>query len=299
MKDIFVNMTLKRRTFLKYAGASTLGVTVMGGSSVLYGTDFEPGWLEVVTQPVHLTRLDSSFQNYRIVQLSDIHADTTWMNAERLAHIVQVANDQNPDLVVITGDFITHVHKEMDETLSTLRALRARDGVFAVLGNHDYASDPVKVRALLPTYGIQELRNRTHTLRRGSGMLHLIGMDDLWAGTDFYHLPLKALRPALTSLLAPLPDTGAAILLVHEPDFADIAATTQRIALELSGHTHGGQIRLPGYGPVHVPRLGKRYKDGLYQVDTMIHYTNRGLGMMPPQIRLNCRPEITVFVCKQ
>jgi predicted MPP superfamily phosphohydrolase len=92
---------------------------------------------------------------------------------------------------------------------------------------------------------------------------------------------------------------GAAILLVHEPDFADIAATAGRIDLQLSGHTHGGQVRIPGYGALHLPRLGKKYQAGLYQVNTMLHYTNRGLGMMEPQVRFNCRPEITVFTCNQ
>jgi predicted MPP superfamily phosphohydrolase len=90
---------------------------------------------------------------------------------------------------------------------------------------------------------------------------------------------------------------GATVLLVHEPDFADIAATTQRIDLQLSGHTHGGQIRIPGYGALLLPHMGKRYQAGLYHVESMLHYTNRGLGMLSPQIRLNCRPEITVFVC--
>ncbi len=290
-------MRMKRRTFMKYAGIGGVGATVMGGSSVWYGTTIEPGLLDVVTVPVRLPRLASTFHGYRIVQLSDIHADTTWMNAQRLSHIVQVANEQQADLIVITGDFASYQHKEMSETLSVLKALRARDGVFAILGNRDYLSDPQKIRALLPSYGIQELKDSVHTIYHGSAMLHLIGMDDLWAQTEHYRLPLDGRKAVLTSLVASLPAEGAAILLVHEPDFADIAATTGRIDLQLSGHTHGGQIRVPGYGALLLPHLGKRYQAGLYHVDSMLHYTNRGLGMLPPQIRLNCHPEITVFVC--
>jgi len=289
-------MDAKRRMFLKYAGLTGLGSVVMSGSSVLYATTIEPDWLDVVTVPIHLARLDPAFHGYRIVQLSDIHADNTWMDAQRLSHIVQVANAQNPDLVVITGDFVTYIHDKMKDTLSTLNALRARDGIFAVLGNHDYWSDATIVRTLIHSYGIQELKDRVHTLYRGKAMLHLVGMDDLWEQTDHYHVSIHAQKDVVTSLLNPLPEQGAAILLVHEPDFADIAATTGRIDLQLSGHSHGGQIRLPGYGALRLPRLGKKYQAGLYHVNTMLHYTNRGLGMMDIQVRFNCRPEITTFV---
>jgi predicted MPP superfamily phosphohydrolase len=289
-------MDVKRRTFLKYAGLTGLGSVVMSSSSALYATTIEPGWLDVVTVPIHLARVDPAFHGYRIVQLSDIHADSTWMDAQRLSHIVQVANAQNPDLVVITGDFVTYIHDRMKDTLSTLNALRARDGIFAVMGNHDYWSDAKSVRTLLHSYGIQELKDRVHTLYRGKAMLHLVGMDDLWEQTAHYHVSINVQKDVLTSLLKPLPEEGAAILLVHEPDFADIAATTGRIDLQLSGHTHGGQVRLPGYGALRLPRLGKKYQAGLYHIDSMLHYTNRGLGMMDLQVRLNCRPEITTFV---
>jgi uncharacterized protein len=289
-------MDTKRRMFLKYAGLTSLGGVVMSSSSVLYATTIEPDWLDVATVPMHLARLDPAFHGYRIVQLSDIHADNTWMDAQRLSHIVEVANAQNPDLVVITGDFVTYIHDRMQDTLSTLHALRARDGVFAVLGNHDYRSDATLVRTLLHSYGVQELKNRVHTLSRGKAMLHLVGMDDLWEQTNHYHIALHSQKDVLASLLEPLPGLGAVILLVHEPDFADLAASTGRVDLQLSGHSHGGQIRLPGYGALRLPRLGKKYQAGLYHINTMLHYTNRGLGMMDFQVRFNCRPEITTFV---
>jgi predicted MPP superfamily phosphohydrolase len=292
-------MDLKRRTFLKYAGATALGATGIVEGALLYGTTVEPDWLEVVTIPIHLPRLDPVFRGYRIVQLSDIHADTTWMDVQRLASIVQVANSLRPDLVLITGDFITYVHVRMHETLSALKALQAPDGIFAVLGNRDYLDDPTELRSLLPAYRIQELKNRTHTLYRNGAMLHLVGMDDLWEQTDHYHLPMLSLKGVLTSLLQSLPTSGPTILLAHEPDFADVAATTGRIDLQLSGHTHGGQVRIPGHGAITLPNGGKKYQIGLYHVNTMIHYTSRGLGMITPQIRINCRPEITVFICNE
>jgi predicted MPP superfamily phosphohydrolase len=94
-----------------------------------------------------------------------------------------------------------------------------------------------------------------------------------------------------------IPEQGAAILLVHEPDFADVAAKAQRFDLQLSGHSHGGQVRLPWLGALRLPPLGRKYSCGLYRVGEMWQYTTRGLGMKPPQVRLNCRPEITMITC--
>jgi predicted MPP superfamily phosphohydrolase len=99
----------------------------------------------------------------------------------------------------------------------------------------------------------------------------------------------------LHQLTTSLPGEGAAILLVHEPDFADVAAYNQRIDLQLSGHSHGGQVRIPFYGPLILPALSRTYPKGLYSISNMLLYTNRGLGMLPPQLRFGCRPEIAVM----
>ncbi len=287
---------ISRRTLLKGASALTLGA-VTGGSSLLYSRRIEPQWMDVTTTTFHLPRLDRAFTDYRIVQLSDLHVDGVWMTKERLASIVERTNEQRPDLVVITGDFVTRLHSETGEVLSALRQLQGRDGVFAVLGNHDHWTSAATVRAHLREHGIHELSDQVHTIVRGSAMLHLIGMDDLWPSSHVVH-PVWAHQERLTSLLAHLPTTGAAILLVHEPDFADVAASTGRIDLQLSGHTHGGQVRLPWSGALRTAPLGEKYIAGRYTIQSMQHYTNRGLGMVPPRIRLNCRPEIATFICQ-
>ena len=118
-------------------------------------------------------------------------------------------------------------------------------------------------------------------------MLHFAGVDDVLEGQDDFKLAL-----------GPLPADGTAILLVHEPDFADTSAKTKRFDLQLSGHSHGGQIIFPYLDPPILPPLAKKYPLGLYQIGEMLLYTNRGLGMVPPQVRFNCRPEITVFTLK-
>lgn len=126
-------------------------------------------------------------------------------------------------------------------------------------------------------------------------MLHIVGMDDLWPENEGDPVPVWTHQPLLEELTAKLPDTGAAILLVHEPDFADVAAQNSRIDLQVSGHSHGGQVRIPFHGPIVLPPLSRRYAQGLYQTKNLIHYTNNGLGMLPPQIRFGCRPEIALF----
>jgi hypothetical protein len=164
-----------------------------------------------------------------------------------------------------------------------LSPLHARDGVVAVPGNHDYWSNIYAIRDMLHNSGIRDLSNTVMTLQRGDAQLHIAGVDDIWEN-----------KHDLNAVLAQLPDAGAAILLAHEPDFADESAATGRFDLQLSGHAHGGQINLPFMGAPVLPYLGKKYPAGLYQVGDMWQYTNRGLASVIP-IRFNCRPEISVL----
>ncbi len=291
-------MIRERRTFLKRAGITTLGVAALGTGVGLYAWHGEPGWLEVSSTTLHLSRLDPAFAGYRIVQLSDIHIDHTWMDKGRLEAIVALANEQKPDLLVITGDFVTYVLKSNKDVLSVLKNLHARDGVFCVLGNHDHWGDPALLRTYLTAFNIQELNDTMTTIRRGNASLHLLGIDDLWQSEDGIVASPWVHKPRLMALVEQLPKDGAAILLVHEPDFADVAASSARIDLQLSGHSHGGQVRIPFIGAPVVPPLGRKYVAGLYKVGSMQHYTSRGLGLLPPQVRLNCRPEIAVFICQ-
>jgi predicted MPP superfamily phosphohydrolase len=290
---------IHRRDFFKIGGATAAGILLAGGSTIVYTSRIEPGWIDIAQQALYLPRLEMEFEGYRIVQISDLHADDSWhgniwMNRARVAEVVQVANEQVADAVVITGDFVTHIRKQTPETLAPLRALQTRDGVYAILGNHDHWSNPQVIRDLLRQYGIHDLSDSSHTLRRGKAQLHLVGLDDLWP-VNSYIAPIWSHQARLQQILSKVPTEGSAILLVHEPDFAEVAAATGRIDLQLSGHTHGGQIQLPMYGPLQVPPLGESYPSGLYKIGKMVHYTNRGVGMVSPHVRFDCRPEISVF----
>jgi predicted MPP superfamily phosphohydrolase len=266
-------------------GISTLlsGVALATGGWV-YATKVEPGWLEVSTLSLTLPRLHPAFENFRIVQISDIHMET-WMTRQRLMEAVQAVNILQPDLVAITGDFVTDLsHNTASDLVTPLRKLKAREGVFAILGNHDYWTNARTIREILVRSGITELPNQVHTIRRGEASLHIAGVDDYWEK-----------KAHLQDVIRQLPAEGAAILLAHEPDFATVSAETGRFDLQLSGHTHGGQVHFPWIGPVVLPIYGRKYPVGLYQVKDMLLYTNRGLGTARPQIRFNCRPEITMI----
>ena len=269
---------------LKLAGAAALETVLLSGGSLAYVWKVEPGWVDVNHVRLALPRLAPEFHGYRIVQISDIHMDA-WMTRARLAQVIETINRQQPDLVAITGDFVTYQPERFaGDLIAALGRLAPRDATLAVLGNHDHWTDATVVRRVIGGSGILELSNAVYTLRRAEAMLHVAGVDDVWEQHAYLDLVLDQ-----------LPADGAAILLAHEPDFADESAATGRFDLQLSGHSHGGQVIIPFRGPPILPHYAKKYPVGRYQVGQMIQYTNRGLGMVAPPVRFNCRPEITVF----
>ncbi|MBO0780062.1 MAG: metallophosphoesterase [Ktedonobacteraceae bacterium] len=288
---------IKRRDLLGTTLKIATGTAVVGGGTFGYMTLFEPANIDVEVMPLLLPRLEAEFHGYRIAQLSDIHVDNSWMDLARLQYIVNLTNQQRPDLIVITGDFVTRYYSDAPAILAALGGLEARDGVLAILGNHDYWSGADWVRSIIKPLGIQDLTNTYHTIKRRNGAtLHLVGIDDLWPKPRLRY-PITQNKPALQQITDRMPDKGAAILLAHEPDFADITAANGRFDLQLSGHSHGGQVNVPFIGPPITPALGQKYASGLYHVGSLLQYTNRGLGMVKPQIRFNCQPEITVIQC--
>ena len=267
---------------------AALGVLLLGG--LVYVRKVEPEDVEVVPVSLVLPRLDAAFEGYRIAQISDIHADG-WMTPGRVLSLVNLVNAEAPDLVAITGDFATYSRfrsliRHASRLVAPLRRLQATDGVVAVLGNHDHKTDVRTVRRVLAASGVIELHNAVLTLRRGGESLYLCGVDDLKEGT-----------PRLDRALEGLSEEGAAVLLAHEPDFADESAATGRFDLQLSGHSHGGQVGVPLLRYPFLPKLSRQYPTGLYRVGDMFLYTNRGLGAHP-RFRFNCRPEITVFTLR-
>lgn len=281
---------LSRRDFLKVLGVAALDFFLLAIGGVGYGFLMEPNQFKVETVRLKLPRLARSFSGLRLAQISDIHMGG-WMNGKRFQRVADLVIDQKPDLLLITGDFMIG-HDALDisqqaiqDLILELSRLSSSFPTFAVLGNHDYWTDVETVRHILTSSGTTDLTNAVSTLKRGEDSLHICGVDDIWEGDA-----------RLDDVISQLGDGGPAILMAHEPDFADTSAATGRFDLQLSGHTHGGQVVLPFIGPPILPHLGRKYPSGLYQVGEMIQYTNRGVGMARLPIRINCPPEITLFV---
>jgi predicted MPP superfamily phosphohydrolase len=202
--------------------------------------------------------------------------------------VIDLITQQEADVVAITGDYVSHnTDRHEDAMIAELKRLTAAFPAYSVLGNHDHWSGADNVRRIMSASGIVELRNQVHTIKKGNSQLHLAGIDDIWEHKE-----------DLDQVLEMLPEDGCALLLSHEPDYADISAPTGRFDLQISGHSHGGQMVLPFVGPpIRVPG-GIKYPLGQYQIEDMVLYTNRGLGTSTMPIRINCRPEITIFTLR-
>lgn len=251
----------------------------------IYGKKIEPNWIEIVPIELAIPQLDQAFDEFKMVQISDLHT-SKFMPPERLDKIITLVNQQHPDAIAITGDIITE-GSDFDAEQLTLKLsqLKSKSLTIAVLGNHDHWWENLdKLKQVLANSKINLLNNQVSIIERGSKKLAFAGLDDpYWGKAD------------LPKTIAQLPDQIAAILLVHEPDYIEESAKTHKFALQLSGHSHGGQIRIPFFQPLVLPYKGKKYFVGLNKVEDTLSYTNRGLGMTSLPLRIGSRPEITVF----
>jgi len=272
---------MTRRTFLSLSvGTFAAAAAGLGG----YAFKVEPRDVEIVEIALTLPRLPAPFEGLRLVQISDLHHGRH-VSEDYLYDVIDRVNTFQPDVIAITGDYVNFDALDRAQRLvPMLQRLRAREAVVGVMGNHDHWANAPIMRAVVAEAGVNDLRNTVTAVRRGADSLFLCGVDD--------YLERRA---RLNDVLGQLPPGPCAILLAHEPDFADISGPTGRFDLQISGHSHGGQVRLPGIGPIVLPRYGQKYPSGHYTVGTMHLYTNRGIGVTPPPVRLNCRPEITVF----
>jgi predicted MPP superfamily phosphohydrolase len=273
---------MSRRRFLQLALGSTLGLGTLGIGGSAYATRVEPYAIEVTHLTLPLRNLPAAFDGLKLVQLSDWHLGD-WMTTEHMLTIASQVNSLKPDVIVATGDFVSRIWRPTPSSVThSLEAFQAPEGVFAVLGNHDHWTDADVVGSAVMDSGTILLNNANHPLVRGDEALYILGVDDVWEQ-----------KANLGHALRGIPDGAATILLAHEPDYADHVAFTRRVGLQLSGHSHGGQVRVPGRGALILPRLGKKYDMGLYNVNGTLLYVNRGVGMVSPHVRFNCPPEIT------
>jgi predicted MPP superfamily phosphohydrolase len=265
---------MNRRIFLRtLAGASMAGASA--GVACAYGEDTHD--LEVTHVPIQLGLRTP----LRLVALGDIHFDPAF-NVDYLARVMDRVNSLRADLIVYTGDFLTQSHRRLNDLADLLARGRARLGSYGVPGNHDHwVGLPPIVQALETRGGVRILRNEFLPLP-GEDAVYLTGIDSIWAG-----------RPD-SGIIARTPEHSRHIVFAHEPD-PFLQLTDSRVKLQVSGHTHGGQVRVPLIGALVLPKYGKLFQAGLYTDHGRHLYVNRGIGSLTPHIRINCRPEITLF----
>ena len=271
---------MNRRQFLGVAGAGVAAVAAGAG----WATLVEPNWPVVERHEIRLARLPARLDGLRIAQLSDIHLSPL-VTQDDLMRAVTLVNRQSPDLVALTGDFIWRDAGFAAELIEPLRQLAAPLGVFAIFGNHDHWHGADRVVAALAAAGVTLLVNQATRLPTDAP-LWLGGLDDVWER-----------RQDIRATLRDVPLDDCTVLLCHEPDYGDEVAAYP-VDLQLSGHSHGGQINLPLVGPPVLPWLGRKYPAGLYQVADLQIYTNRGIGLIAPPVRFNCPPEVTVLTLR-
>jgi hypothetical protein len=210
-----------------------------------------------------------------------------------------MVNNLRPDLIVLTGDFVSvPVFSESEESklkaasaaepcARLLRQMQAPHGLWAVLGNHDFYSNPNVVANALRDHGIQVLANQSVAIEASGARFWLAGIKDVLGG-----------GAKLDQALRPIPANEATILLAHEPDYADVVAR-HPVDLQLSGHSHGGQVRIPLLGPLYLPEMARKYPWGLFRIGPLTLYTNPGLGTLGIPVRWNCPPEITLLTLRR
>jgi predicted MPP superfamily phosphohydrolase len=231
---------------------------------------------------IPIAGLPPPFEGYRILQISDLHCGPFTPPA-RIERWVQSVNALEADLVAVTGDLITSGNAYVASVSGALGGLRARDGVYACMGNHDYFTDGEMFAGLLQQSGLEVLRNRGVTISRQRAQLYVAGVDDTWTH-----------RNDVRGALAARPADAAAVLLAHDPNLFPQAAA-ENVDLTLSGHTHGGQFAAPGLGQMNLARLITPFTAGIYRIGGATLYVNRGLGTTGVPVRVGVAPEIAVF----
>jgi hypothetical protein len=274
---------MTRRSFLG------LSAGALGGLG-LYAGEISRHELSIEQHTIKLERLPEAFRGVRIVQISDFHY-AEFTEAYFLREMVQQVNRLQPDLVLLTGDFISfgplpysYARTHMPECAAILSGITCPQR-WAILGNHDTQVGPEYVIGPLRDHGIPVLRNQYHPIERDGGRLWLAGLGSACLNDSF---PDRGIPRQAIGGKDPI------IVLAHEPDILPEIAR-YNVDLMLSGHTHGGQIRIPFLPPLILPDFGKNFVEGLFRHGGTQLYVNRGIGAVGAPFRLNCPPEITVL----
>jgi uncharacterized protein len=275
---------LNRRKFLQLGGgalaSSAIGAIAVGA----YASQIEPQHLVLERRTIPLRRLSPALDGFRIALMSDHHL-FPFTPRGLLEGAVEQANALHPDLVLLGGDYVCGDVESIRELAPLLGRLNAKYGVFAVRGNYDCLLGPELIRSQLAAQSIEVLVNRCLHVGPTAGQLFVAGLDSVLGGAPD---PIRA--------FGGYREGDAALAIVHEPDYFPMLVGLTPVDVQLSGHSHGGQVRLPALGPVILPRWGRIYHTGLYELSGRFVYTGRGLGMVGLPLRFDCPPELSEII---
>ena len=289
--DSLPRQPVSRRRFLKAGMWGAAGLA-------LYAGEIERHWLQVTRRDIGLRGLPAAFDGLRIAQISDIHLDE-YTEPFFLRHVIDRVNRMEPDAVALTGDYVTDGFGSRNYAIGAawqcaniLSGLGCRQR-YAVLGNHDVVVGEEEVSAALTANGVTVLKIACLPMERSGGRIWLAGLDDPVNGNPHPDL-------AIPASIRNVPNEPI-VLMCHAPDYADDLLTHpagKAVGLMLSGHTHGGQIRLPLLGALGLPDLGRKYVEGWFRLGGLQLYVNRGIGTVGLPFRINCPPEITLITLR-
>lgn len=276
---------MSRRTFLKKLARTGLAAALATTAAYSYARWIEPACVSVTRHTLSHPLIPKSFAGTTMLQFSDLHLGH-YYGLKRFDQVIDQINKLEPDLIVFTGDLLHEANRypHTEAVAEALARLRAPLGKFSVYGNHDHGGYGTDIyRRLMERAGFRVLVNEHALIRRGQHAIAIAGSDDMMLG-----------RPDWSKMTNGIPPATYTIALVHEPDGA-LETSRLPIHVQLSGHSHGGQIQLPFIGPLITPPLSERYYEGFYHVGGLLLYVNRGLGTTRVPLRFFAPPELTVF----
>lgn len=281
---------MNRRTFLKKSVGTLLAAVGLGGGTYYYAREIEPGMLAIHHEQIISSKIPDAFHNFKIVQFSDTHIGYHY-SLDQLTELIKTINDHNPDVIVFTGDLVDEpdTYHWNNELIQTLQALHARIGKYWIYGNHDHGGYGTNlVKNVMDKANFRLLKNNHTTIELDNEKIILSGIDDLILGSPDLEKTLSATVPDLFNML-----------LAHEPDFADTAVNFP-VDVQLSGHSHGGQVRLPFIGDLYTPLYAKKYVQGKHTLNDgkMTLFVSRGVGTTRLPYRFLCKPEINTYTLK-